>query len=395
MLMNEARAKACMEAQELDVIVATTPENVLYVSGYRSLSHWILRGTQVYAILAGDQLQKPCIITPMGDADAAGDLKLSTADIIPYAVFYVEEGAAVSESDHRLLQIRSRKEVQATGVKALVQTLKERDLAQGKIGLDEGNLTPGIFDEIKRNLPGAEITDAYRLLQEIRMVKTEEEIERLKKSVGIVEKAVDTAFTLVKDKMTEEELARKFWGVIIEEGGMPVFTAMGFGHRSAYPNVDPSSKKLQKGEVIRFDVGCTYKGYSSDLARTGIFGSPTEKQAKYYDAILKGEERAIEELQPGMKASEAFEIAVNTVRATGIPNYTRHHVGHGIGIELYDPPLLSPTNEMVLEEGMVLCIETPYYKIGFGGLQVEDTIVITKAGAEYLTTSSRELRTIS
>lgn len=394
MLMNEARIKACMEALELDVLVATTPENVLYVSGYRSLSHWILKGTQVYAILARDQVQNPCIITPMGDTDMAGDLELITADIIPYAVFYMEEGAAVSESDRRLLQIRSRKDVPATGLQALIQTLKERDLAQGKIGLDEGNLTPGIFAEIKSNLHDAEITEAYGLLQEIRMIKTDEEIERLRRSARIVEKAIDTAFTLVKDKMTEEELAREFWGVIIEEGGLPLFTAMGFGARSAYPNVDPSPKKLQKGEVIRFDVGCSYKGYSSDIARTGIFGTPTEKQAKYYEAILKGEERGIKELQPGMKASEVFEIVVNTVRATGIPHYKRHHVGHGIGIELYDPPLIAPTNEMVLEEGMVLNIETPYYEIGFGGLQVEDTIVIRKDGAEFLTAGSRELRTI-
>lgn len=394
MLMNEARVKACMEAQELDVLIATTPENVLYTSGYRSLSHWILKGTQVYTILVRDQIQKPCLITPMGDTDTATDLELSTADIIPYAVFYMEEGAPVSESDSHLLQIRSRKDVQATGLQALVQTLKERDFTQGKIGLDEGNLTPRIFAEIKRNLPNAEITEATDLFREIKMIKTPEEIKRLAKSAELTEKAIDITFTFLKDKMTEKEVARKYLETIIEEGGLPLFNAIGFGHRSAYPNVEPSQKKLQKGEIIRFDGGCTWNSYSSDLARTAIFGPPTKKQITYYDAILKGEERAIEALKPGMKASEVFEIAINTVRATGIPSYKRHHCGHGIGIEVYDPPLIAPTNETLVEAGMVLCIETPYYEIGFGGLQIEDAIVITKTGAEFLSTRGRELRTV-
>ena len=92
-----------------------------------------------------------------------------------------------------------------------------------------------------------------------------------------------------------------------------------------------------------------------------------------------------------MKCSDIFNVAVQTVRNSGIPHYQRHHCGHGIGLEFYDPPLISPHDHTKIEEGMVLNIETPYYELGFGGLQVEDTVLVTESGVRYLTKSSREL----
>jgi len=150
---------------------------------------------------------------------------------------------------------------------------------------------------------------------------------------------------------------------------------------------------LKKGDLVRFDGGCGYMGYICDMARTAVLGQPSEKQRKYYNAILKGEQIAMEIAKPGAKPSEIFRAAVQSVREEGIPHYQRHHTGHGIGIEGYDPPLIGPNVHTPLEEGMILCFETPYYEIGWGGPMIEDIVVIGNR-PRVLTRFSSELREI-
>src|SRR5439155_1592661 len=148
---------------------------------------------------------------------------------------------------------------------------------------------------------------------------------------------------------------------------------------------------LREGDIIRFDIGCRSDGYRSDIARTAIFGEVSAKQRDYYHAILEGEERAIEQVRAGVPANEIFRTAVAATREAGIAHYRRHHVGHGIGLDVYDLPILNDTTVTPLETGMVLEVETPYYELGFGGLQVEDTILVTDAGHQRLTGSSSQL----
>jgi Xaa-Pro dipeptidase len=131
--------------------------------------------------------------------------------------------------------------------------------------------------------------------------------------------------------------------------------------------------------------------YSSDISRTAVLGEPAPKLRRYYAAILAGEERALEVMRPGTPAGAVFEAAVAGTRAGGIPHYDRHHVGHGIGLDVYDLPILNATTETPLAAGMVFEVETPYYELGFGGVQVEDTVLVTDEGHTLLTTSSREL----
>ena len=180
----------------------------------------------------------------------------------------------------------------------------------------------------------------------------------------------------------------------IDSGGRPWFSVITFGERAAYADAPPTSRSLKQGDVIRFDVGCVYQGYHSDIARTAVFGTPTTKMKEYYHAILAGEERGLEAMRPGVPLHDVFQRAVETVRSEGIPHYVRHHCGHGIGLEVYDPPLIGPKEQLVLEEGMVLCVETPYYEIGWGGLQIEDTVVITKDGPRIFNQRSRQLQIV-
>jgi Xaa-Pro dipeptidase len=145
---------------------------------------------------------------------------------------------------------------------------------------------------------------------------------------------------------------------------------------------------------VRFDLGCLWGPYRSDISRTAVLGTPSDKQARYYAAILAGERAAIAAMKPGVPVSQLFDIAVRVTRENGMPHYQRHHVGHGIGLEPYDPPTINATTNTALEAGMVFCVETPYYEHCWGGVQVEDAVEVTPTGARSLTRSSQDLAVI-
>jgi Xaa-Pro aminopeptidase len=161
------------------------------------------------------------------------------------------------------------------------------------------------------------------------------------------------------------------------------------------PNVQPSARRLESGDIIRFDVGGRYRHYRADIARIAVLGEASAKIRTYHHALHRGVQRGIELLRPGMPAAELFAAVVETVRKEGIPHYRRTHVGHGIGLDGYDLPSLSPDSRDLIEENMVLCVEAPYYELGFGGLQVEDMVVVGRDGARSLMKTGGDLREIT
>ena len=163
------------------------------------------------------------------------------------------------------------------------------------------------------------------------------------------------------------------------------------GHRSALSDAYASERILRPGDLVRFDIGCVYQGYWSDIARTAVVGSPSARQASYYAALRAGLAAEVDRVRPGMTAGELFDIAVNTVRAGGLTHYQRHHVGHAIGLSVYERPVITPDATTILQPGMVFCLETPYYELGWGGMMLEDTGVLTDTGFELFTSIDRDL----
>jgi len=392
--LNLRRALKIMEKYDLDALVATTPENNYYVSDFWSLSHWTLRGVQVFTVLPRDG--EPAIVLPQSDLDLYAYSSSWIKDITCYGTFYIEppKRKGLLESEEWLIRLAREARAEQTPMDGLVKILGARWLDNKNIGVDEAGITFVAWEELKSKLPSAQIKPGVSIFREIRMVKTAEEIERLKKGAEISEKAVNVALRSVKEGVNEIDLAREFEVAVAREGGKPLITVFGFGPRSVFPNAMPSANKLKKGDIVRFDGGCSYRSYASDIALSAIFGQPTEKHKQYHAAISKGTEETINNVKPGVRASELFNIAMETTRKSGIPHYRRHHCGHGIGIEVYDMPVVRPTDNTPLEEGMVLNIETPYYELGFGGLQIEHTIMVTERGHRYLTTPTERLVTL-
>ncbi len=176
---------------------------------------------------------------------------------------------------------------------------------------------------------------------------------------------------------------------------MPGFMVVTSGPRSALSDARPTHRELEPGDLVRFDVGCTVDGYWSDIGRTAVVGGADGLQISRYAAIFAGEDEQLRAVRGGITAGELFDVAIDRVEQSGLSPYRRHHCGHAIGLEIYERPIVSAGTSTVLEPGMVFCVETPYYEIGWGGMMVEDALVVTDDGCDMLSTSDRSLRVIA
>jgi Xaa-Pro dipeptidase len=383
MLFNRERLLNLMDKNELEFLIASSPENVVYLSEFWSLSHWQLKGTQSYVVYPRDQKKEPILVVAQGDIDILADNPSWIKSFRSFGTCIIEDvgNLDLTDAENEYKRLKSIANGFANPLEALIDALKSLGFTNQKIGLDERNVPFVIVNELEAILKTS-ITPSYEIIQKTRMVKTEEEIKRMKQSIAITELAIKATMNEIKEGITEREIFSIYSQEVVKQGGIPSLNVIGVNEHSAFANAQITDRKVKKGGIVRFDVGCTYQHYHSDTARIAILGEPTTKQTEYYDAIRKGTEAGINMMKPGIVASDIFKVVMEAAQENGIPHYQRHHVGHGIGIEVYDPPLVTPTANVALEENMVFCIETPYYEFGFGGLQVEETVRVTKSGAE-------------
>ncbi len=394
-LVNSQRMFDRMRRDGLDALVATAPENVTYTSGYWALSQWIRRGPQAYVLIPAQGRGEPCIVTSTGLTDLVADGEVWVDDVRRFGFFATHHEPDVPLDDvSARLQGILQSEDWKDPVVALVQAIKERGLEGGSIGIDEMGTTPAYWDRLVEALPTTRISRASEVFRHVRTIKTAEEIRRLREVAQITERSIDAALAQARPGATELDMARAFHHQSISDGAFPVLGCIGSGPRTAMSNVMPSSRQLQAGDIIRFDVGGRYRHYRADIARNASLGEPSAKVKQYHRAIRVGLDRARELIRPGVKTAHVFQEVVKTVRKEGLPHYQRNHVGHGIGLDGYDAPNLTPSSTEVFEEGMVICIETPYYELGFAGLQVEDTLCVTADGVDSFMTTGTELRIV-
>ena len=389
MFLNVLRAQRILHEQGLDgLLAATAIPNVFYLSG-------VWRRADVAAAVHRDRPASPFVAIPRSEADFTLEAAPGLAGVVTFGTFYreVDAAATLTDRERRVLALGVDLEPRPTFLEALIAILAEAGLSKGVVGYDERGLDPSLVQALERRLPDVSFVRAAATLRQIRMVKTPAEVERLTQAVRISEEAIAEAVGGAREGMAEREMALAFEAAQVRRGAQPNIGHVGFGRSGALGMLNFPEDRLRRGDLIRFDVGCIYRGYASDTARTFAFDRPPDKALKYYDATLAGADRAIAMIKPGVTAAEVFHAAVEAVRRAGIPHYRRQHVGHGIGVGLagYDPPLLAPGDGTVLEPGMVLEVETPYYELGMGGLQVEDTVLVTEEGCRVVTTLGRRL----
>ncbi len=398
MLINVERLLTMMEKRRLDGLVATTLENVHYFSGVWSISlRMFPHEGQCYAIVTRDRPTEPVVVSSTGEVDQVLDGYPQIRGTVNFGTFYRElpEGVELTAQESRL-KAMSVDPVGAAGpLDGLIDALHKMGLADQRVGVDEMGLRAGFFDALGERLPEMDVVPASDLIRWVRRVKTAEEIHRIRAVARITENAILAAVAIAREGVTEEEMAREFLRSIVSQGASPRFNLIRFGRNAVAGQIEPDRTPLKKGDIIWFDVGCVYRGYWSDIARNFCLGEPDPRARQLYRAMLEGEERAIAEARPGMTGGELFDLTMDAVRQAGAEHYRRHHVGHGIGAEVYEQPLLAPGVETKIEAGMVINVETPYYEFGLGALHVEDPFVVGSDGDNVLlTTMGRDLHII-
>ncbi|MFC7550249.1 M24 family metallopeptidase [Plantactinospora sp. GCM10030261] len=408
-LVNRERAQAVAAEARVDVLLATSPANVAYLSGYYCMSHWTIVGTLAFAALAPAADAGPAVVAPAMELDAWAEEPVAGGDIWLYGKPADVVGrtlgvdpAALTADDQVIHHHGFAQETPATALDALVAALTARGHSRATIALDESGVSYSVRQAIADRLPDARLVDGAGLFKKIRMVKTAVEVECLTEATRVAGRALHTAAGLLEPGVLERDVWRRYNTEVAEQGGLTTFAVVNFGRRSGHTHNIPSDYRLRSGDVVKFDVGCSVRMYQADIGRTMVVGEPTEEMVSTYRALLVGQQATIAVLRPGVRPSEVFATAVEAVRDAGLPGYQRHHVGHGIGLDVYDMPVLQPStsssefggagrDDEPLEANMVFCVETPYYVLGSHGMIVEDTVVVTPGGARYLTDLPRDL----
>jgi Xaa-Pro aminopeptidase len=227
-----------------------------------------------------------------------------------------------------------------------------------------------------------------------RMVKDGGELSVLRAVNAAAEAGIEAALERARPGVSEAQLLAWVREAMVARGAQPLLGDVGIGARGALVDFVPGDRALRSGDVIRFDVGCVLDGYHADLARTAALGRAPGWARDAHAALVAGQEAALAALRPGATGAALFDAAVAAARAAGLPDYDRSHCGHGIGLDIYEPPLVAPGHDEPLVAGMTLCVETPLYLSGLAGLQIEDAVVVTRDGFERLGTLPRQLLTV-
>jgi len=410
MLFNRERALELMQKFSLDALVATTRENVIYMSDF---APW---GQAVHKYF-----QRPCFVIFPRRSDQSAALLIYPGEATyvaaqmpwidevctygaPRTVRLTPESSPTEEEQRFAAVFDAAKHRGKEPAEALTRMLRVKGLASGVIALDHEGMAQEIKGALRAALPNAKFHDASDLFRLIRMIKSDDEIARLKRACELNEAAVRAMFQTAAVGRTESELSGEFYKHIGAARGIVGWQHLGSGRRSE--GIFPASaKKLERGDLLRTDVGVYFDAYHSDVCATGVLGEPSTKQSKLFSAGLTGIEACLERVRPGARPSEILEGLNRGIKQAGV-NQHKDFVGHTIGIEarefpfefatpkLLSSPFLPETTDVPLEEKMMINVEVALVELGFGGIQIEHTLLINRDGFDFITAEKRELTVV-
>jgi len=230
-------------------------------------------------------------------------------------------------------------------------------------------------------------------VEKLRAVKDPAELDVIREAAELISDVFGTVVKIVRVGMSELDLAAEIEYAIKQKGasGASFETIVASGRRSAWAHARPTSKLLRRNEFVVLDQGAILRGYCSDMTRTVFVGKAPSRARSLYQAVLDAQQAAKEVIRPGVEAGEVDRAARTVLRQAGLARYFTHSTGHGLGLEVHEMPRLGKGDGTVLQEGMILTVEPGIYVEGFGGIRIEDDVVVTAKGATDLTTATRDL----
>ncbi|WP_099158773.1 M24 family metallopeptidase [Virgibacillus ndiopensis] len=274
--------------------------------------------------------------------------------------------------------------------------LKKAGKIPQTLGIEHDHITLERFNHVKHILPQATIHNAQDMLANLRVIKSKKEYTLLKQAASLADFGVETGIKAIQEGVSELEIIAKIEYELKKQGiqGMSFSTMALSGTKTASPHGNPGMKKIEKGDLMLFDLGVIYEGYCSDITRTVAYKSITDEQRQIYNTVLDAEKKAIEASRVGTPVGKIDMVARNHIEQAGYGEYFTHRIGHGLGIETHEYPSMHSKNELALQEGMCYTIEPGIYVPNTGGVRIEDMIYMTAKGPEQLTKSPKELTII-
>lgn len=240
--------------------------------------------------------------------------------------------------------------------------------------------------ELKSAGMQVKLVPAEDIVENLRLVKDETEIDTLKKALSISESVFKHIKSTIKPGLTERQLSWAMEKEMREAGAQSLSfsTIVASGPNSALPHAIPSNRKIKAGEPILFDWGARLDGYCSDISRTVIIGTPDETFKKVFTTVHDAQQMATDAVKPGMSSKAVDKIARDHIEKSGFKGKFSHGLGHGTGLAVHEHPRLSPLKETILETGMVFTVEPGIYLPGWGGIRLENMVVVRDDGVEVL-----------
>lgn len=351
-VLNQVREE--LNKKELDALLITSPYNRRYVTGFTGTS-----GT--------------CLITK--------------ANALFITDFRYTKQASEQVKDFEIIEHTKSMEEE------LKNQLQKHQIE--RLGFEAEDITFEKYKQYRENFP-QELVDTKGIIESLRLVKTESEIEIIQKAATIADEAFAHILTFIKPGVSEVEVSNELEFFMRKQGA----TSSSFdiivasGYRSALPHGVASSKVIESGELVTMDFGAVYNGYCSDITRTIAVGEVSDELKQLYNTVLEAQKRGVKHTKAGMTGKEADALTRDYITEQGYGEYFGHSTGHGVGMEVHEAPSLAPRNLTKLEAGMVVTVEPGIYIEEVGGCRIEDDIVITETGNRVLTLAPKELITV-
>ncbi len=326
----------------------------------------------------------------------------SPENLFYFSGFTGGEGALFLDGNTRLLFTDSRYTAQAKNEAVgftVLDTAKHplskhlSEMGSIAIGFEDEFFTVFAYMNLKKNVSAASFIPASKEFRRIRSIKDAQEISNIQQAASIADEAFSYILTRIECGRTEKEIALELEFFMRRHGaeGLSFETIAASGVRSALPHGVATEKVLEKGDFFTLDFGCKYKGYASDMTRTVVIGSASKRQKEIYKTVLSAQTAALSALSPNALCKEVDAIARNIIKDAGYGAYFGHGLGHSVGLKVHEQPALSPRSEQVLLPNVTMTVEPGIYIENFGGVRIEDLVVITEDGYENLTASPKEL----
>jgi len=362
-----------MRSNGLDGIVVASPENVFYATGCRIITQMMIRDRMAIALIPLDD--EPILIV-------------------------CEMERLQAEMESRFREMRFYTEFKDDPIDLLGTVLNERRLRKARIGMEMNYISALNLRRLRKRTPDVEFRNCENMFNSMRMIKSKEEIEILTRAARATEKSIYDAFDNTRRGDTELNIAKRIITNLVESGADAVccpsyFLVIGSGRRTPIAHAAPTGKRIREGELLRVDVGGMFSGYVSDIAAMAIVGKPTNRQTMIYHKLVQSYERVIEGIRPGISAAHLYNLCKEVFRKNGLPLCVPH-IGHSLGLNVHETPMLQPFSNETIRKNMILNIEPSIVPVGTTeNYHIEDTILVTKDGAELLTDCQKELFRIS